>query len=45
MTFHCRHVVLSSEIENAVVWSVDIRCTQLWFRTGVADKARFIPIH
>ena len=58
MILHCRHVVLSSEIENVVVWSPDtdvaillahhfedLRCTQLWFRTGVADKARFIPIH
>ena len=58
MILHCRHVVLSSETENVVVWSPDtdvaillayhfedLGCTQLWFRTGVADKARFIPIH
>ena len=58
MILHCRHVVLSSEIENVVAWSSDtdvailpahhfedLRCTQLWFRTGVADQARFIPIH
>ena len=23
----------------------DLRCTQLWFHTGLADKARSIPIH
>ena len=59
MLLHCRHVVLSLEIESVVVvWSPDtdvaillahhfedLRCTQLWFHTGVADKARFIPIH
>ena len=59
MILYCRHVVLSSEIENVVVvWSLDtdvaillahnledLWCTQLWFLTGVADKARFIPIH
>ena len=58
MILHCRHALLSSDIENVVVWSPgmivtillahhfeDLRCTQLWFRTGAADKAKFIPIH
>ena len=41
-------VVCLSDTDVAILvahYFVDLRCTKLWIRIGLADKARFIPIH
>ncbi|CAB4012975.1 Hypothetical predicted protein [Paramuricea clavata] len=45
---HQRVVVQSPDTDVAVLCVVhfqNIRCRELWFQTGLKDKARFIPIH
>ncbi|CAH1277494.1 Hypp9663, partial [Branchiostoma lanceolatum] len=45
----CRRVVVNSpDTDVAVIctsFCSELQCEELWFRTGVKDKARFIPIH
>ena len=45
---HQRVVVQSPDTDVAVLCVAhfqNIRCRELWFQTGMKDKARFIPIH
>ena len=45
---HSRIVIQSPDTDVAVLsitYFEDLQCQELWFRTGVKDRLRFIPIH
>ena len=46
--YHNRIVIQSPDTDVAVLCTTHYRklqCRELWFRTGIKDKARYIPIH
>ena len=47
-TTHRRIVIQSPDtdvVELAIAHFEDLSCQELWFRTGVKDKQRFVPVH